>query len=207
MAIRPRNLSGCCLHGVCTSGICFAETLLAEAGVEKTPSQWNGVLVSKRRSLVSKKGKNTSQTGKQFRKYFYCFCLAEALLAEAEVEKTPFEILFQYWNRIKLIVNEFVLWLWLFYPFITFSISKFLNSTPIVQVSKSQNTFNQMKFWFVFYHNYAKKWWPACTLPSNFKIGNSTWEIHFLLLLIKNMWNMITATLTIIFFVCFEQTT
>ena len=37
--IRPRNLSGCCLHGVCTSGICFAETLLAEAGVEKTPSQ------------------------------------------------------------------------------------------------------------------------------------------------------------------------
>ena len=87
--IRPRNLSGCCLHGVCTSGICFAETLLAEAGVEKTPSQWNGVLVSKRRSLVSKKGKNTSQTGKQFRKYFYCFCLAEALLAEAEVEKTP----------------------------------------------------------------------------------------------------------------------
>ena len=87
--IRPTNLSGCCLHGVCTSGICFAETLLAEAGVEKTPSQWNGVLVSKRRSLVSKKGKNTSQTGKQFRKYFYCFCLAEALLAEAEVEKTP----------------------------------------------------------------------------------------------------------------------
>ena len=48
------------------------------------------MLVSKRRSLVSKKGKNTSQTGKQFRKYFYCFCLAEALLAEAEVEKTPF---------------------------------------------------------------------------------------------------------------------
>ena len=47
------------------------------------------MLVSKRRSLVSKKGKNTSQTGKQFRKYFYCFCLAEALLAEAEVEKTP----------------------------------------------------------------------------------------------------------------------
>ena len=87
--IRPRNLSGCCLHGVCTSGICFAETLLAEAGVEKTPSQWNGVLVPKRRSLVSKKGKNTSQTGKQFRKYFYCFCLAEALLAEAETEKTP----------------------------------------------------------------------------------------------------------------------
>ena len=37
--IRPRNLSACCLHGVCTSGICFAETLLAEAGVEKTPSQ------------------------------------------------------------------------------------------------------------------------------------------------------------------------
>ena len=37
--IRPTNLSGCCLHGVCTSGICFAETLLAEAGVEKTPSQ------------------------------------------------------------------------------------------------------------------------------------------------------------------------
>ena len=59
--------------------------------MEKTPSQWNGVLVSKRRSLVSKKGKNTSQTGKQFRKYFYCFCLAEALLAEAEVEKTPVE--------------------------------------------------------------------------------------------------------------------
>ena len=87
--IRPRNLSACCLHGVCTSGICFAETLLAEAGVEKTPSQWNGVLVSKRRSLVSKKGKNTSQTGKQFRKYFYFICLAEALLAEAEVEKTP----------------------------------------------------------------------------------------------------------------------
>ena len=57
--------------------------------MEKTPSQWNGVLVSKRRSSVSKKGKNTSQTGKQFRKYFYCFCLAEALLAEAEVEKTP----------------------------------------------------------------------------------------------------------------------
>ena len=27
--------------------------------------------------------------GKQFRKYFQCFCLAEALLAEAEVEKTP----------------------------------------------------------------------------------------------------------------------
>ena len=49
------------------------------------------MLVSKRRSLVSKKGKNTSQTGKQFRKYFYCFCLAEALLAEAEVEKTPTE--------------------------------------------------------------------------------------------------------------------
>ena len=43
----------------------------------------------KRRSLVSKIGKNTSQTGKQFRKYFYCFSLAEALLAEAEVEKTP----------------------------------------------------------------------------------------------------------------------
>ena len=50
------------------------------------------MLVSKRRSLVSKKGKNTSQTGKQFRKYFYCFCLAEALLAEAEVEKTPHRI-------------------------------------------------------------------------------------------------------------------
>ena len=50
------------------------------------------MLVSKRRSLVSKKGKNTSQTGKQFRKYFYCFCLAEALLAEAEVQKTPVKI-------------------------------------------------------------------------------------------------------------------
>ena len=37
--IRPTNFAGCCLHGVCTSGICFAETLLAEAGVEKTPSQ------------------------------------------------------------------------------------------------------------------------------------------------------------------------
>ena len=40
--IRPRNLSACCLHGVCTwktSAICFAETLLAEAVVEKTPSQ------------------------------------------------------------------------------------------------------------------------------------------------------------------------
>ena len=46
-------------------------------------------LVSKNITLVSKKGKNTSQTGKQFGKYFYCFCLAEALLAEAEVEKTP----------------------------------------------------------------------------------------------------------------------
>ena len=46
-------------------------------------------LVSKNMSSLSKKGKNTSQTGKQFRKYFYCFCLAEALLAEAEVQKTP----------------------------------------------------------------------------------------------------------------------
>ena len=46
-------------------------------------------LVSKNITLVSKKGKNTSQTGKQFGKYFHCFCLAEALLAEAEVEKTP----------------------------------------------------------------------------------------------------------------------
>ena len=46
-------------------------------------------LVSKNITVVSKKGKNTSQTGKQFGKYFYCFCLAEALLAEAEVEKTP----------------------------------------------------------------------------------------------------------------------
>ena len=46
-------------------------------------------LVSKNMSSVSKKGKNTSQTGKQFGKYFHCFCLAEALLAEAEVEKTP----------------------------------------------------------------------------------------------------------------------
>ena len=33
--------------------------------------------------------KKNFQNGKQFRKYFYCFCLAEALLAEAEVEKTP----------------------------------------------------------------------------------------------------------------------
>ena len=46
-------------------------------------------LVSKNMSALSKKGKNTSQTGKQFRKYFYCYCLAEALLAEAEVQKTP----------------------------------------------------------------------------------------------------------------------
>ena len=46
-------------------------------------------LVSKNITSVSKKGKNTSQTGKQFGKYFHCFCLAEALLAEAEVKKTP----------------------------------------------------------------------------------------------------------------------
>ena len=49
-------------------------------------------LVSKKGQLVSKKGKNISLTGKQFRKYFQCFCLAEALLAEAETEKTPHEI-------------------------------------------------------------------------------------------------------------------
>ena len=50
-------------------------------------------LVSKNMSALSKKGKNTSQTGKQFRKYFYCYCLAEALLAEAEVQcKTRFII-------------------------------------------------------------------------------------------------------------------
>ena len=46
-------------------------------------------LVSKKGQLVSKKGKNISRTGKQFRKSFQCFCLAEALLAEAEVDKTP----------------------------------------------------------------------------------------------------------------------
>ena len=46
-------------------------------------------LVSKKGQLVSKKGKNCSLTVKQFRKYFQCFCLAEALLAEAEVEKAP----------------------------------------------------------------------------------------------------------------------
>ena len=45
-------------------------------------------LVSKNITSVSKKGKNTSQTGKQFGKYFHYFCLAEALLAEAEVQKT-----------------------------------------------------------------------------------------------------------------------
>ena len=56
-------------------------------------------LVSKNITLVSKKGKNTSQTSKQFGKYFYCFCLAEALLAEAEVQKTPkiFYVLIYFW--------------------------------------------------------------------------------------------------------------
>ena len=44
-------------------------------------------LVSKNITSVSKKGKNTSQTGKQFGKYFHCYCLAEALLAEAEVQE------------------------------------------------------------------------------------------------------------------------
>ena len=46
--------------------------------------------VSFKKKVISfQKRKNTSQTGKQFRKYYYCYCLAEALLAEAEVEKTP----------------------------------------------------------------------------------------------------------------------
>ena len=55
-------------------------------------------LVSKKGQLFSKKGKNIYLTGKQFSKYFQCFCLAEALLAEAEVEKTP-----RHWHHFILV--------------------------------------------------------------------------------------------------------